>query len=105
MATNGPGVQKAAPQSSLKSIIISGTDLSWTVGNESWYYDKAGKKVVSDIIALTVVANPDQPGWEQVVIIFKDGYKDYFVTADHLIIRNLHVSELLVPVTKVELPK
>lgn len=100
---NGPGIPKeAAPVTALKSIAISGTNLFWIVGAQQSYLDKDGKTVPATISGIATVVNPQQPGFEQVVILFVDGYRDYFVVADHLIVRNLHVSELVVPVTKIE---
>ena len=99
---------QAANPTTLKSIAISGTDLCWRLGENSTYFVQEGEDIVKKVGAVVGMGvmippvhlpngqpNPDA-GWAQVNIIYEDGYRDLFTCADHLVIKNLHVSAVAV---------
>jgi hypothetical protein len=111
---NGPGVPKPIEvqvQAKLKSIIISGTGQSWALGRKSSYLvpekDDKGKEIMVEHIGEVVGMGIMQPPAEiiardggcfcQITIVYED-FKDTFRVADHLIIQNLHLSEIATPV-------
>lgn len=107
MALTTAAPQQVAQQATLKFITISGTGLSWTLGEQHDYLVQDGKDVakkVGLIVGMGIVtAPPNQFGQveKQVQIVYEDGYRDVFVCADHLVVTNLHVS----PVAVVQGPK
>lgn len=106
---NAPGAPpQAAQQATLKEIRISGTDLVWRLGESHKYRAQEGEDTVekvSAVIGMGVMIPPahlpnGQPnpeaGWAQVNILYEDGYRDLFTCADHLVIKNLHISAIAV---------
>lgn len=98
---NGPGVPQAAAQARLKAVYISGSDLRWVIGKNSKYIDGEGNECVGEVLGLGILQPPPntkgfEPGFVQVHVIYEN-YKDVFVLADHLVVKTLHVSEILVP--------
>lgn len=108
---NGPGVPlpQATQQTKLKSIVISGTNLRWTAGEEAPYLDAEAKWQIGIVMGLGIITPPPEQqaaeggNYVQINIIYEH-YRDLYVAADHLVIKNLHVSELLVPVTQLAVP-
>jgi len=91
----------AASQTTLKSVVISGTNLRWTVGEEAPYLDAENQWQVGVVQGLAVVVPPPaqqaQDGgiYVQINIIYDD-YRDLYICADHLVLKNLHVSAIAV---------
>lgn len=108
MSDNTPAPPPAAQQASLKAIRISGTDIAWRLGESHAYLAQEGDDVVereSVIVGMGVMMPPavlpnGQPnpeaGWAQVNIVYEDGYRDLFICADHLVVKNMHLSSIAV---------
>jgi hypothetical protein len=93
---------QAGTQARLKSIIISGTDLRWTLGEEHEYFEPDGDSAVRKVDVVVglgfITPPPNQYGQveRQITIVYASGYRDMFSCADHLVVGNYHVSEIAV---------
>jgi hypothetical protein len=109
---NTPGAPppQGVSNTDLKSIVISGTNLRWTVGDEAPYLlpvieddRKRYEWQVGIVLGLGIIVPP--PAQQQAdggifcqINIFYEDYRDLYICADHLILKNLHVSAIAVPV-------
>jgi len=109
MANNQPGApEQGIQQATLKEIRISGTELAWILGEQRNYLDSAGSLVNSKVIGFgllvppPVIDTPNGPqanpeaGFVHVHIVYEDGYKDVFIVADHLVVKNIHILPIAV---------
>jgi hypothetical protein len=110
----GPAAGQEVQQATLKSVSISGTALKFTLGENLTYVDGEGGKHSSKVAGFGLIEPPQfiknaagqdvqnpNYGFVQVHVLFEDGYKDIFIVADHLVVKNIHI----LPVAVVKGPK
>jgi len=98
-------VPPAAQQATLKRVFISGTKLEWVLGSKQEYFKQTGDDVFTKeatIVGIAIVPPPPPPSGQyvnpevQVHVMYDDGYRDLFVAADHLVVKNLQISAIAV---------
>lgn len=90
----------AVQQAFLKQVYISGTPLTFAVGQTCQYVTKDGTKKMGQVKGIGIVKPPSPegapPNFQVQVHVQYDDYVDIIICEDHLVVKTIEVSALAV---------